>query len=68
MAYTQTTQDLTAALTTRLNELGHAMSPSHVQALVADILNVCGVTDNANVASHTATDTALLEAPAHNKF
>ena len=68
MAYTQTTQDIAAALMLRLNALGYALPQGHMQAIIADVLQVCGVTDNANVAAHTATDSALLKPPGHKKF
>ena len=63
----QTGQDIQAAIVLRLNELGHNLSPSHIAALVADIIAVC-VADNANVAAHTVTDGASYKPPAHIKF
>ena len=67
MALTATTADLTAAVTLRLNELGHNLSPSHIQALVADIIQVC-VNDTANVVAHTTADNVNLKPPPHTKF
>ena len=67
MAISATTADLTTTITLRLNELGHNLSPSHIQALIADILQVL-VTDSANVISHSAADNPQLKPPPHTKF
>lgn len=66
-ALTQLTVDLTAALTIRLNELGHSFSPSHIQALVSDILQVC-VNDTATVVASSTTDNQALKPPRHDRF
>lgn len=67
MPLSTTTADLTAAITLRLNELGHNFSPSHVQALIADIIQVL-VTNSANIVAHSAADNPQLKPPPHTKF
>lgn len=67
MPLSTTTADLTAAITIRLNELGHNLSPSHIQALIADIIQVL-VTDSANIVAHSAADNPQLKPPPHIKF
>jgi hypothetical protein len=66
-SYQQTTIDLSNAISLRLNELGFAMSKSHILALVADIIQIC-VNDSVNVVGHTATDNAILKPPPHTRF
>ncbi len=55
------------ALSLRLVELGHALCPSHISALVADVM----VAVNANagtVVADAATDTVSFKPPPHTKF
>lgn len=62
-----TGQAIQTAVTLRLNELNHALSPSHIGALVADIM----ATINANagtVVADAAADVTGYQAPAHKKF
>lgn len=66
-ALTGTSQDIYNALNTRLLELGHALSPSHLWALTTDVIATIQQ-DTANVVAHAATDSALYKPPAHNKF
>jgi len=66
VAISATTADLTTAITLRLTELGHNLSPSHVQALIADILQVL-VTDSANIVAHSAADNPQLKPPPRTK-
>jgi len=66
-AYTQTGQDILAAIVLRLGELGHALSASHQQALLYDIMAVLQA-DNATIVADAATDSAKYKPPPHNKF
>lgn len=66
-ALQSTNQDIYNALSLRLSELGHALSPSHLWALVTDVVAVIQA-DNANVVAHAATDSGLFKPPQHNKF
>lgn len=56
-----------AAVTLRLNELGHALSPSHLAALVADIMSIVN-TNAGTVVADGGTDVVSYKAPPHNKF
>jgi len=56
-----------AALSLRLLELGHALSPSHIAAVTADVMAIV----NANAGTVIAdggTDVVSYKAPPHNKF
>ena len=55
------------AVSLRLNELGHALSPSHIAALTADIMAIIN-TNAATVVADAATDVTGYQAPAHGKF
>ena len=62
-----TGQAIQASLNLRLVELGHALSPSHIAALTADIMVVI----NANagtVVTDAAADVTGYQAPPHKKF
>lgn len=56
-----------AAVILRLNELGHALSPSHIAALVADILAITN-TNSGTAVADVAVDVVSYKAPPHNKF
>jgi len=64
---TQTSIDISNAVNLRLSELGHALSPSHKAALLADIIAVINA-DAINVVAHALTDSVNYQAPGHNKF
>ena len=67
VALSQFTADLTAAINTRLKELGHSLPPSHISALVADIHAVI-VADSGTAISGATADVGILGVPAHGKF
>jgi hypothetical protein len=56
-----------AAISLRLNELGHALSASHIAAMVADIMAVIN-TNAGTVVADAAADVTGYQAPAHGKF
>jgi hypothetical protein len=65
--YTQTAQDISAAVNLRLLELGHNLSPSHQTAILYDIIAVLQ-TDNATIVADAATDSVKYKPPPHTKF
>jgi len=56
-----------AAITLRLVELGHALSPSHIAALTADIMTTINA-NSGTVVADAAMDTLGYQPPAHGKF
>lgn len=67
VSLTQFTADLTAAVSARLTELGHNLSPSHISALVADIEAVI-IADSGTAVSGSTADKPQLGVCAHQKF
>jgi hypothetical protein len=63
---TGTSQDIANAINLRLSELGHALSPSHKAAILADVIAVIN-TDAANVIADAAAD-VNYKPPPHVKF
>lgn len=62
-----TGQAIQATLILRLVELGHALSPSHIGALVADVMMT--INNNAGtVVADAALDATGYKAPSHGKF
>lgn len=62
-----TGQAVSAALSLRLVELGHALSPSHLASLVADVMAVINA-NSGTVVADSAADATAYKAPAHGKF
>ena len=62
-----TGQAVQTAITLRLVELNHALSPSHIAAIVADVM--AAINSNAGtVVADAALDAVGYQAPRHGKF
>lgn len=66
-ALTQTSQDIANAVFLRLQELGHALSPSHQAAILADIIAAANA-DAAGIVADMAVDVVKFKSPPHTKF
>lgn len=62
-----TGQAVQAAVILRLNELGHALSPSHIAALVADIMAITNA-NSGTVVADSSTDAKNYPPPPHGRF